>query len=79
MTKKLDINKATSQLTCVKTSGGHLESAGSDMIVQWYEGQDDESTTQWHVEIGRGSLVINSMSEIAVDQVETPLKSGKNR
>jgi hypothetical protein len=48
------------------------------MIVQWYEGQDDESTNVRLPDIGGSTPTINSTSEIPVDPDGKPRESGED-
>jgi len=48
------------------------------MIVQWYEGQDNESTDVRLPDIGRCMPMINSTSEISVHPDGKPCESGED-
>jgi len=48
------------------------------MIVQWYEGRDDESTNVRLPDIGWSTPTINSTSEIPVDPDGKPRESGED-
>jgi hypothetical protein len=48
------------------------------MLVQWYNGWNDESTNGWLPDIGGSTPAINSTSEIPVDPDGKPRESGEN-
>jgi len=77
-TRNLEIDWATGRLTPLSTASGQGDACQSGMIVQWYEGWDDESTNIRLPDIGDSTLTISSTSEIAVDPDGKPRESGED-
>jgi len=77
-TRKLEIDWATGRLTSLRNRSGQGEACRSGMIVQWYEGWDDESTNLPLRDIGESTPTINSTSEIPVDEDGQPRESGED-
>jgi len=77
-TSKPEINWATGRLTSLTTSSGQGEARRSGMIVQWYEGQYDESTNVRIPDIGWSTPTINSTSAIPVDPDGKPRETGED-
>jgi len=69
------IVSATTRLTSFNTAGDQGEAYRSGMKVRWYEGWDGESINVWLPVIGRSTPMINSTSEISVDQDGKPRES----
>jgi len=77
-TRKPEIDWATGRLTSLKTPSGQGEACRSGIIVQWYEGQDDESTNVRLPDIGWNMLTINLTSEIPLDRDGKQRESGED-
>jgi len=77
-TRKPEIDWATGRLTSLSTPSGQREACRSDMIVQWYEGRDDESTSIQLPCSGGSMPTINSTLEIPVDPDGKPRESGED-
>ena len=77
-TRKPEINWATGQSTSLRTTTGQGEACRSGMIVQYYEGRDDESTNVRLSDIGGSTLTINLTSEIPVGPDRKPRESGED-
>jgi len=76
--RKPEIDWATSRLSSLITQTGQDEAHGSHMIVQWYEGRDDESTNVKLADIGGSTLTINLTSESPVDPDGEPTVSSED-
>jgi hypothetical protein len=77
-TRKPEIDWASGRLTSLRTPSGQGEARRSGMIVQWYEGRDDESTNVRLPDIGGSTPTINTTSEIPVDRDGKPRESGED-
>ena len=77
-TREPEIDWANGRLTSLSTPSGQGEARRSGMIVQWYEGQYDESTNVRLPDIGGSTPTINTTSEIPVDPDGKPRESGED-
>jgi hypothetical protein len=77
-TRKPEIDWANGRLTSLRTPCGQGEARRSGIIVQWFEGQDDQSTNVWLPDIGGSTPIINSTSEITVDPDGKLRESGED-
>jgi len=65
--RKPEIDWATGQLTSPRSPSGQGQAGRSGIMVQWYEGPDDERTNERLPHIGGSTPRINPTSEIPVD------------
>jgi hypothetical protein len=75
---KPEIDWATGRLTSFRPPSCQGEARRLGMIVQWYEGQYDESTNVRMPDIGGSTPTINLTSEIPVDPNGKPRKAGED-
>ena len=77
-THKPEIDWATSRFTSIRTRSGIVEEPRSDMIVQWYEGWDDESTNVRLPDFGGSMPTINATSESPLDTDGKPREGSED-